>query len=129
MFLDIIGNLLTIIIISPRYWFIVLAVSASELIFSLLLTTAMSLKVTEVIAGGIFSSIKWNSTGAEFLYLASPFFLFFIGIGLLNNYKISWLDVINPLSDFKRPWPVIMIKMAIFRLIIFILFLYKSELL
>lgn len=122
MFLDIIGTLLTILIISPRYWFIVIVISITELAFSILITTALSFGVTEVIAGGIFSSITWNSTGKNFLYLVSPAFLFIIGAGLLKHNKISWIDMINPLAGFRKPWPVIMIKMAVFRLIIFLVF-------
>lgn len=122
MFLDITGILLTILIVSPRYWFIVLVISVMELVFSICITTAFHYGVTEVIAGGIFSSIVWTPGDKEFLQLLGPTFLLITGAGLLKHSNIFWLDLINPMAAYKRPWPVMMIKTAIFRLIIFLFF-------
>jgi hypothetical protein len=99
-----------------------MAISAVELGLFVSISTALSLKVTEVIAGGIFSSITWNSSGKDILYLIDPLFLFTIGFGLLKHDKVSWIDAVNPFACFKKPWPVIMIKISIFRLLIFSLF-------
>jgi len=78
-----------------------------------------------VIAGGIFSSIAWSSGGKDLLQLVSPVFLFITGAGLLRHTKISWIDLINPVAGYKKPWPMLMIKTAIFRLIVFFFFIGK----
>ena len=57
MYIDTIGIILTIILVSLRYWLIVLSICASELILSFLLCLALKLNVVEVIAGGIFISL------------------------------------------------------------------------
>lgn len=122
MFLDITGIIFTVLIVSPRYWFLVLSISLIELIFSIFIIIVFHFGVTEVIAGGIFSSIVWTPGKKEFLQLVGPLFLLITGLGSLNRNEILWFDLINPLASYKKPWPVMMIKTAIFRLIVFFFF-------
>lgn len=122
MFIDIVGILLTILIVSPRYWFIVLIISCVELFFSILFSLALKANITEVIAGGVFNFVASSGGMNVFLQLLGPIFLLLFGFGLNNSRKIPWIDLLNPLSDFKRPWPVMMIKTAIFRAMFFLLF-------
>ena len=109
MYIDIIGIILTVIVVSPKYWYM-------EVILSIFLSTALQSKVTEVIAGGIFTTINESRS---FIHLLGPLFLLFTGIGMMDDRKIPWIDLINPISMYRRPWPIIMIKTAIFRLAAF----------
>ncbi|WP_422443845.1 hypothetical protein [Thermoanaerobacterium sp. DL9XJH110] len=122
MLIDIIGILLTILIISPRYWNIVFLISCADLLFSVCISLVLQSRITEVIAGGIFSSITWPG-GKSFLTILGPLFLLTIGLGLAGPKEIPWLDLINPLAGFRKPWPVIMIKLAVFRMLVFLYFL------
>ena len=51
MFVDLIGVLLTVIIVSIRYWFVVLLLSFFESTFTLLISMVLESRITEVIAG------------------------------------------------------------------------------
>ena len=117
MFVDLIGILLTVIIVSLRYWFIVLLISFIESTFTILISTALETSITEVIAGGIFTTVTGPSNN-YFIMLLSPLFLLLFGLGLHRNEKIPWLDLINPVADFKRPVAVLMIKTALCRMLI-----------
>jgi len=117
MFVDLIGIFLTVIIVSIRYWFVVLLLSFVESAFTVLISIALESSVTEVIAGGIFTTISVTPNN-NIIMLLGPLFLLLFGLGLHKNEKIPWIDLINPISDFKRPVPVIMIKTALCRILI-----------
>ncbi|NLZ53039.1 MAG: hypothetical protein GX892_07825 [Thermoanaerobacteraceae bacterium] len=117
MFVDLIGIFLTVIIVSPRYWLIVLLLSFIESTFTVLISMALESSITEVIAGGIFTTIT-GSFNNNLITIFSPLFLLFIGLGLHRDEKIPWLDLINPIADFKRPAPALMIKTALCRILI-----------
>ncbi len=117
MFVDIIGILLTVVIVSPRYWFIVLLLCFVESTFTVLISMALESSITEVVAGGIFTKVTGSNSNNLFLII-SPLFFLLLGLGLHQNRKIPWLDLINPIADFKRPLPVLMIKTALFRMMI-----------
>lgn len=119
MYIDIVGILLTIIIVSPRYWFMVLFICASELILSVFLSIALQLNVTEVIAGGIFTSVILEGK-KNYIQLISPAIFFITCIGLQDMRRIPWLDLINPLAGFRRPLPVLILKTAFFRILIYL---------
>ena len=74
MFVDIVGLLLTVLIVSPRYWLIVLFIGFAELIFNILLSMTLELNITQVIAGGIFTSITGSSSNR--FQILSPLFFF-----------------------------------------------------
>lgn len=116
MFVDIVGLLLTVLIVSPRYWLIVLFIGFAELIFNILLSMTLELNITQVIAGGIFTSITGSSSNR--FQILSPLFFLLIGWGLCENKRIPLLNLINPMAYFKKPWPSLLIKTAIFRLLI-----------
>lgn len=117
MFVDIVGILLTVIIVSPRYWWIVLLLCFAESALTVLISMALESSITEVIAGGIFTTVTGSYSNNLFLILG-PVSLFLFGLGLHRGRKIPWLDLINPIADFKRPLPVLMIKTALFRMLI-----------
>ncbi len=116
MLIDAVGILLTVLIVSPRYCFIVLLLCFAELTVTVLLSMILELNVTEVVAGGIFTTIAGSGSNNLFMILSPLFFLLF-GLGLYGG-KVPWLDLINPIAAFKRPLPVLMIKTALFRMII-----------
>jgi hypothetical protein len=120
MFVDIIGILLTVMIVSPRYWFIVLMLCFAESVFMVLFSAALESSITEVVAGGIFTTVTLTDSKLFHLML-SPVFFFLLGWGLHKERRIPWLDLINPIADFKRPLPVLMIKTALFRIMIILL--------
>lgn len=125
MFVDVIGIILTVLIVSPRYWFIVLFISSIELLFTIFFSMVLQGGVTEVIAGGIFSWMA-RSNGTDIIQLFCPFLFFMLGLGALKNTKIFWLDLLNPLACFKKPWPVMMIKISILRIAVFLFFFYGN---
>ena len=116
MLIDAVGILLTVLIVNPRYCFIVLLLCFAELTVTVLLSMILELNVTEVVAGGIFTTIAGSGSNNLFMILSPLFFLLF-GLGLYGG-KVPWLDLINPIAAFKRPLPVLMIKTALFRMII-----------
>ncbi|MGI6485738.1 MAG: hypothetical protein ACOX15_05355 [Tepidanaerobacteraceae bacterium] len=120
MYIDTIGIILTIILVSPRYWLIVLSICASELILSFLLCLALKLNVVEVIAGGIFTSFIFEEK--NYIQLISPAIFLISSLTLQDMRMIPWLDLINPLAGFKKPWHILFLKTSIFRLIIYLLF-------
>jgi len=124
MFIDVIGTLLTIILVSPRYWWIVLTVSTIEIMLSLFLSIAVETSVTEIIAGGIFTTITFSEPRNIF-QLFCPMFLFLVGLSFLDSKRLRWIDLINPISEFKKPWPVIIIKTAAFQILVIIFFIWK----
>jgi len=117
MFIDLIGIFLTVIIVSLRYWFVVLLLSFIESTFTVLISMALESTITEVVAGGIFTTVTASSNN-NLIMLLSPLFLLLFGLSLHRNEKIPWLDLINPISDFKMPVPVLMIKTALCRMLI-----------
>ncbi|HHY41408.1 MAG TPA: hypothetical protein GX514_00935 [Thermoanaerobacterales bacterium] len=117
MFVDLIGIFLTVIIVSPRYWFIVLLLSFIESAFTVLISMALQSSITEVVAGGIFTTVT-GSFNNNLITIICPFLLLLFGIGLHRAEKIPWLDLLNPIADFKRPLPVLMIKTALCRILI-----------
>jgi len=88
-----------------------------ESTFTVLISMALESSVTEVIAGGIFTTITVSPDNG-FVVLLGPLFLLLFGLGLHKNEKIPWIDLINPIADFKRPVPALMIKTALCRLLI-----------
>lgn len=124
MFIDVIGTLFTILLVSPRYWWIVSIVSVLDVLFSIILTVVLSVNVTEIVAGGIFTTI--NMTEPKVIYQLIPsIFFFLIGLSLIEPRRLRWIDTVNPLSEFKKPWPVIMIKTSIFKILILLFFIWK----
>jgi len=117
MFVDLIGIFLTVVIVSPRYWFIVLLLSFIESTFTVLISLALELSITEVIAGGIFSTVTGSNIN-NLITILGPLFILLFGLGLHRDEKIPWLDFINPVADFKRPVPALMIKTALCRILI-----------
>lgn len=117
MFVDVVGILLTVIIVSPRYWLIVLLLCFAESAFTVFISMALESSVTEVIAGGIFTTVTGSYSNNLFLII-SPLFFLLLGLGLHRDKRIPWLDLINPIADFKRPLSVLMIKTALFRMLI-----------
>lgn len=117
MYLDLVGLVLTILIVSPRYWYLVVVISFFDIILSVFLSIALWTQVTEVIAGGIFTTIN---DGGSITYLLGPILLLIAGIGMIINMeKIHWWDLINPFSSYRRPLPVMMIKTSLFRIAVF----------
>ncbi len=121
MYIDIVGILLTIIIVSPRYWFMVLFICASELVLSVFLFIALQLNVTEVIAGGIFSSVVLEGK-QNYVQLISPVIFFITCLCLQDMRRIPWLDLINPLAAFKKPWHILILKTSFFRILFYLFF-------
>ncbi|MDD4569845.1 MAG: hypothetical protein PHE70_06970 [Tepidanaerobacteraceae bacterium] len=117
MFVDVIGLLLTIIIVSPRYWITVLSICFVDLALTVLISITLESNIIGVTAGGIFTSfVGFNNK--NLFQLFGPFLYLLFGIGLHKDKKIPWLDLINPFSDFCKPIPILMIKTAIFRILI-----------
>ncbi|WP_296971102.1 hypothetical protein [Tepidanaerobacter sp. EBM-38] len=117
MFIDVVGILLTVIIVSPRYWFIVLPLCFAESALTILISMVLESNITEVIAGGIFTTVA-GPNNKNFLLILSPLFFLMLGLGLHKDKKIPWLDLINPIANFKRPWPALMIKTSLFRIMV-----------
>lgn len=117
MFIDVVGILLTVIIVSPRYWFIVLPLCFAESALTILISMVLELNITEVIAGGIFTTVA-GPNNKDFFLMLSPLFFLMLGLGLHKDKRIPWLDLINPVADFKRPWPALMIKTSLFRIMV-----------
>ncbi|NLU09837.1 MAG: hypothetical protein GXW90_02645 [Tepidanaerobacter acetatoxydans] len=117
MFIDVVGILLTVIIVSPRYWFIVLPLCFAESALTILISMVLESNITEVIAGGIFTTVA-GLNNKNFLLILSPLFFLMLGLGLHKDKKIPWLDLINPIANFKRPWPALMIKTSLFRIMV-----------
>jgi len=124
MFIDVVGTLLTIILVSLRYWWMVLTVSALEIMLSLLLSIAVKTNITEIIAGGVFTTMKFSEQKL-FFQLFCPIFLFMLGLSLIDFRRVRWIDIINPISKFKKPWPVILIKTAFLKILVIIFFILK----
>ena len=116
MFVDIVGILLTIIIISPRYWFFVLSICLFELIFTILISMALELSISKVIAGGIFTSIN-QSNSKYFFQMISPLFFLVLGFAIHTNKNVKWSDLINPFANLSSPLSILIIKTSIFRII------------
>lgn len=123
MYIDVIGVILTVLIVSPKYWYVVMILSFADVMLTIFLSTTLQSRVTEVIAGGLFTTIN---DGSSFTYILGPSILLLAGIGMMKDRNIPWLDMINPLSSYRRPWPILMIKTSIFRFAIFA-FLYGSK--
>ncbi|AEE91517.1 conserved membrane protein of unknown function [Tepidanaerobacter acetatoxydans Re1] len=117
MFIDVVGILLTVIIISPRYCFIVLLLCFMESVFTILISMVLESNITEVIAGGIFTTVA-GPNNKDFFLILSPLFFFMLGLGLHKDKKIPWIDLINPIADFKSPLPALMIKTSLFRIMV-----------
>ena len=117
MFIDVVGILLTVIIVSPRYWFIVLPLCFAESALTILISMVLESNITEVIAGGIFTTVA-GPNNKNFLLILSPLFFLMLGLGLHKDKKIPWLDLINPIANFKRPWPALMIKTSLLRIMV-----------
>lgn len=118
MFIDIVGIFLTIIMVNIRYWFMVLLICLCELMLSFLLSISLQSNINQVIAGGIFNHVI-GSEGKHLLStLLGPLFFLCLGLGLLDFKKLRWIDLVNPISDFKEPWPIIMMKTAVFRIVV-----------
>ena len=126
MFVDLIGVLLTVIIVSIRYWFVVLLLSFFESTFTLLISMVLESRITEVIAGGIFTTITFFPENFLIMFLGPLFFLL-LGLGLHKKDKIPWIDLINPISTYKRPLPVLMIKTALCRILIIFLLINRQS--
>lgn len=122
MSVDIIGTLLSILLVSIRYWYIVLVVCSFELLLTILLSLVIDENITQVIAGGIFSTIEFPG-GKSILPILSSLFVLGIALAHLDKKIIRWIDMFNPFADFKKPWPIIMLKTAIYKIIFFILIL------
>jgi len=125
MFIDIVGILLTVIVVNARYWYIVLIICLGELLLSVLASIAFTSNITEVIAGGIFTHMAVFE-GKMFVPFLAPLFLLLLGVGLQDFKSMRWIDVINPITDYKRPWPILIMKTAAFR-IAFIIMLYGNK--
>ncbi|HHV18946.1 MAG TPA: hypothetical protein GXZ27_08845 [Thermoanaerobacterales bacterium] len=120
MFVDVVGVLLTVIIVSPRYWYIVLILCFAESFLTVLISMALESSITEVVAGGIFTTVTMKNSNI-FHLMISPIFLLLLGWGLHRARRIPWLDLINPVAEFKSPLPVLMMKTALYRIMIIIL--------
>ncbi|ADL08017.1 hypothetical protein [Thermosediminibacter oceani] len=117
MFLDIVGMLLTILIVSPVYMGRVFLICLFANFLDILTAMVFNTQVTEVIAGGIFSSINYYGGNILVPYL-SPLVLILIGAGLQGRDGIILWDLINPSATYKRPWPFLFLKVGIARILI-----------
>ncbi|WP_213975489.1 hypothetical protein [Tepidanaerobacter acetatoxydans] len=117
MFIDVVGILLTVIMISPRYCFIVLLLCFMESVLTILISMVLESNITEVIAGGIFTTVA-GPNNKDFFLILSPLFFLMLGLGLHKDKKIPWIDLINPIADFKSPLPALMIKTSLFRIMV-----------
>lgn len=119
MFIDLIGLLLTVLIVSPQYWYIVIILSFLELVLSIFFSMVSDVSVIEVIAGGIFNTIL-QVPEKQLLLFSGPIFFLILGFCLQDFRKFHWSDMINPLVNYKQPWPTLMIKMSLFRIAVFV---------
>ncbi len=117
MHIDVIGILLTGLIVNPRYCFVILLLCFIEMVSTVLLSTVLSSGLTRVVAGGIFSTVYGVDVNNLFMIL-SPLFFLLLGFGLYGNEKILWLDFINPIAILKKPLPTLLIKTALFRIVV-----------
>jgi hypothetical protein len=117
MFLDFIGIFLTTLIVSPKYFAQVILVCFFANIIDILAAMVFNSQVTEVISGGIFSSINYLGSNIVLPYF-SPLILILIGLGLKNGDSISFWRFINPFAKYKRPWPLIFLKVGVARILV-----------
>ncbi|HHY04027.1 MAG TPA: hypothetical protein GX534_02410 [Thermoanaerobacterales bacterium] len=118
MYIDFVGIILTVLIISPVHWINVLVISFLELLFSIFISIVFQNNVTEVIAGGIFTSMTLSNKSFE-LQIISPILLLLLGLGRIGIKNVPWFDLLNPLSYFKNnPWSIMLIKISIFKILV-----------
>lgn len=118
MYIDFVGIILTILIISPVHWINVLVISFLELLFSIFISIVFQNNVTEVIAGGIFTSMTLSNKSFE-LQIISPILFLLLGLGRIGIKNVPWFDLLNPLSYFKNnPWSIMLIKISIFKILV-----------
>ncbi|MFO7152750.1 MAG: hypothetical protein DIU66_005860 [Bacillota bacterium] len=121
MFLDFIGIFLTTLIVNPRYFLKVILVGFIANIIDILAAIVFDSQVTEVISGGIFSSVNYLGNNILVPYFC-PLILISIGLGLKNGESIDFWRFINPLASYKRPWPIIFLKVGLARILVLYIF-------
>ncbi|HEY8362949.1 MAG TPA: hypothetical protein VIK77_08710 [Tissierellaceae bacterium] len=117
MFLDIIGILLTILIVSPKYIGRVFSICIIANLLDIFAAMVFNSQITEVISGGIFSSINYYGGNIVVPYF-SPLVLILIGLGLKSKDTVTFWDFINPIATYKRPWPYLFCKVGVARILI-----------
>lgn len=115
--LDIIGLVITILLVGPRYaHYVLIAAGIGELgrIMALLYVNA---RLDAVVAGGIFSGIDMQGVNAKlpilFVYFSGPLVNYFVGMAFGGLEKEKFVSLYNPFAVVRQPFAITNIRLAI----------------
>lgn len=115
--LDIIGLMITILLIGIRYTPYVLAAVVIGETGGILASLYLNAQLDTVVAGGIFSRIAFQGVNARlpvfFIYFGGPLINYFVGMACGGLEKEKLAGLINPFASLKHPFAVMNIRLAI----------------
>jgi len=114
--IDIIGLILTVLLMGPRYAHYILAAVVIGEVGRILMTLYVNAQLDALVAGGIMNGITFHgATGISLLliYFGGVIFNYFIGMACGGIEREKLTHVLNPFAVVKQPFAVVNIRLAI----------------